>query len=263
MLKDLSICFVQSNLVWENVDANLQYLDGLLKTISKPIDLIVLPEMFSTGFSMNPSKFANEQHNIACIQQMKKWAVAFQSVVCGSIMFAEDGNFYNRFLWISPDGSNQHYDKAHLFRMGEENKHYTRGNKQFLVELKNWKLACFVCYDLRFPVWLRRTKEFNYDAMLFVANWPARRNLHWQTLTRARAIENQSYVIAVNRIGMDGNQIEHIGNSAVFEPNGNYIVDAASDEGLFYAELSAQDLIQYRTQFPVEMDADSFQLNFK
>jgi len=262
MLNDLSICFVQTDLVWENVDANLKHFDALLKTISKPTDVIVLPEMFSTGFSMNPSKFANEQHNQQCIQQMINWAARHQSVVCGSIMFAEDGNFYNRFLWVKPDASIQHYDKAHLFRMGEENKHYTRGKKQFLVELKNWKLACFVCYDLRFPVWLRSTKEFNYDAMLFVANWPAKRNLHWQILTRARAIENQSYVVAVNRIGMDGNQVEHLGNSAVFEPNGAYLVDAESKNGLFYAILSAQNLTQYRTAFPVELDADSFQLNF-
>jgi omega-amidase len=263
MLADLSICMVQTDLVWENPEANLKHFDELLSKIDKPVDLIVLPEMFSTGFSMKPSLFANEQHNQLCIQQMKNWAARHQSVVCGSIMYAETGNYYNRFLWVKSDGVIQHYNKAHLFRMGEENSHYAKGDKQVLFELKNWKFACFVCYDLRFPVWLRRTPNFNFDAMLFVANWPARRNLHWQTLTRARAIENQSYVIAVNRIGMDGNQVEHLGNSAVFEPTGSILVDAESKNDLFYAELSSQNLTQYRTQFPVELDADSFELNFK
>jgi omega-amidase len=259
MLSDLSICLVQTELFWEDMAANLKHFDGLLQSISKPVDLIVLPEMFTTGFSMKPFEFANEESNAACIQQMKIWAKRHKAVVCGSMMYASNNSFFNRFLWVSPDESFHFYDKAHLFRMGEENNHYQKGNQQLLVELKGWKLACFVCYDLRFPVWMRRTPNYDYDAIVLVANWPAVRNMQWQLLTRARAIENQSYVIAVNRLGMDANQINHIGNSAVIEPTGDCLLDAASAPGLFFGTLSVNALQQYRQRFPVALDADVFE----
>ncbi len=259
MLPDLSICLVQTDLFWEDIAANLNHFDKLLQGISKSVDLIVLPEMFTTGFSMKPSEYANEESNEASIHQMKIWANRHQAVVCGSMMYASNNCFYNRFFWVSPNQEVHFYDKAHLFRMGEENNHYQKGNQQLLVQLKGWKLACFVCYDLRFPVWMRRTSEFDYDAIVLVANWPAVRNLHWQMLSRARAIENQSYLIAVNRLGMDANQINHIGNSAIIEPTGDYILDAASENGLFYASISAHSLHQYRQRFPVALDADVFE----
>lgn len=262
MLSDLSICLVQTHLIWEDITANLRHIDLQLQSISKPIDLIVLPEMFSTGFSMQPELFATEKNNETCINQMLLWAKKYNSVVCGSIMYAEEGHYYNRLLWVSQEGQIHHYNKAHLFRMGQEQQHYKKGNQQQLFELKGWKFAAFVCYDLRFPVWIRRSNAFNYDAMIFVANWPAKRNLHWQLLTRARAIENQSYVVAVNRTGFDANQIEHIGNSAVIEPDGTYALEVGSQNGLFYTQLSANALQQYRNSFPVAIDADSFQIKF-
>lgn len=259
MQPDLSICLVQTSLYWEDIAANLNHFDGQLQSIQHQVDLIVLPEMFSTGFSMHPEFLASELSNETCLLQMKKWAQKYQAVICGSIMYAVDQQYFNRFLWVTPAGEVQFYDKAHLFRMGEENKHYQRGSKQLIVSLKGWKLACFVCYDLRFPVWMRRTPVFDYDAMIVVANWPAIRNQHWQTLTRARAIENQSYVVSVNRIGTDENLIEHSGNSAVIEPNGNYLLDAGTQGGLFFAKLSAKEMQTYRARFPVALDADEFE----
>ncbi len=237
----LNVTLLQQDLFWENSEANLSKFSLLLKSFGKKTDILVLPEMFSTGFSM------------------KTWAQKANAAVCGSLMIAENGHYFNRFIWVEPDGNLRYYNKAHLFRMGEEQLHYTRGKERIIIDYKGWKIAPFVCYDLRFPVWMRRTPDYNYDMILLVANWPERRSLHWNTLLAARAIENQSYVIAVNRVGADGNGVNHAGDSQVIKPNGELSwKETGGRETMQAVDLHLDEVRQYRKSFPVDMDADKF-----
>lgn len=257
-MADLKVCLLQQDLVWEDISANSLVFDQLIQSITTQPDIIVLPEMFSTGFSMNPEKLALGMDQ-PLITKMKEWAATKNAAVCGSMMIKEKTSFLNRFIWIEPDGKCLYYDKKHLFRMGEENQHYTPGSERLLIHFRNWKIAPFICYDLRFPVWIRRTAIFNYDCLIFVANWPTRRTEHWKLLGRARAIENQAYLVAVNRIGIDAYQIPYSGDSQVLSPLGEVLFHNNNEACVETILLKKDVLEQYRKDFPAFEDADQFE----
>ena len=256
-MQDLKITTVQAELKWQDKSANLLHFDNLLKDIAS--DVIVLPEMFATGFSMdaenNFSEMDGPEH-----EWMKKTAARIDSVICGSLIIKEDDNFFNRFLWVTPEGQTEFYDKRHLFRMADEHHSYSAGEQNKIVELKGWKLCLQVCYDLRFPVW-SRNKDLAYDIVLYVANWPERRSHAWKSLLRARAIENLAYCVGVNRVGKDGNDISYSGDSAILDFLGHEITNIpAHKERIESTVLNYQKLADYREKFPAWKDADNFQL---
>jgi predicted amidohydrolase len=254
----MKIATLQYNIVWEDTSANLQRLSGLLDQLPSDVDILVLPEMFNTGFSMNVNQIALTAGGEA-LDWMKKTARERQSVVVGSIPVAVQNDIFNRLYWVQPDGKVMHYDKRHLFRMAEEHHHYTAGEKQVVVEYKEFRFMLQVCYDLRFPVWSRNTPELAYDTIIYVANWPAARSEAWYSLLKARAIENLSYVVGVNRVGEDGNEIPYDGKSAVFDYKGTAIdshVDG--EEGFSIQMLDLEALKAFRRKFPAQMDADHF-----
>ncbi|MGB4776445.1 MAG: amidohydrolase [Daejeonella sp.] len=260
-MNTLKITTFQSYLFWENIDKNLQNLGLRLSSIREKTDLIVLPEMFSTGFSMNTEKLAEEM-NGKTMQWMHEQAKKYDSVITGSLIIKEDGNNYNRLIWMRPDGTFEQYDKRHLFSLGDEDKHYTAGTKKLFVQLNGWKILPAICYDLRFPVWLRN-KNAEYDMLLLVASWPERRSLHWRTLIPARAIENQSYVVAVNRVGHDGNEVYHSGDSMCIDPNGNVVYYKPNDEDLYTFTINKEEVTKARRAFPFLKNTDEFKLNLK
>lgn len=254
----LKITTFQAYLFWENIDKNLQNLALRLSGIREKTDLIILPEMFSTGFSMNTTALAEEM-NGKTMTWMLKQAERFESVITGSLIIKEKGKFYNRLIWMRPDGTYEKYDKRHLFAMARENEFYTAGTEKLIVDLNGWKICPIICYDLRFPVWLRNT-EPEYDLLLLVANWPERRALHWRTLIPARAVENQAYVVAVNRVGHDGNEIYHSGDSMCIDPNGKTVYYKPNDEDLYTFSISNDEVIKARQSFPFLKDADKFKI---
>lgn len=261
-MKTLKVTTFQAYLFWENIQKNLQNLALRLTSIREKTDLIVLPEMFSTGFSMNVEKLAEEMAGFT-MQWMHQQAKKFGCVLTGSIIIKEEGKYYNRLIWMRPDGSYEYYDKRHLFGFAKEDQHYTAGSKKLFVELNGWKICPMICYDLRFPVWLRNKKGEEYDMLLIVANWPESRSLHWRSLVPARAIENQAFVVAVNRVGHDGNEIFHSGDSMCIDPNGKVVYYKPNDEDLYTFSINKDDLINSRKSFPFLKDADSFKLNTK
>ena len=202
-MDDLRITTIQTHLYWEDIDQNLVHFEEKLNALTEQTDIIVLPEMFTTGFTMNPKVLA-ESHGDKGLQWMQRKSKEKNCVLVGSISVKDGEKFYNRLYWVMPDGSYQSYDKRHLFQMGKEDVHYTAGSKKFVVEYKGWKICPLICYDLRFPVWSRNTKENTYDVLVYVANWPEVRSYPWKQLLIARAIENQAYVVGVNRIGQIG-----------------------------------------------------------
>ena len=231
-------------------------------------DLIVLPETFTTGFSMNP-KFA-ENMNGTAVEWMKKTAQEKNCVLCGSLMIKEEGNFYNRLVWMPPNGDFLTYDKRHLFCISDEPKFFTAGTERLIVELNGWKICPLICYDLRFPVWARNVVGENthhsepaYDVLLYVANWPERRNVAWKTLLPARAVENQAYVIGVNRVGVDEKNISHSGDSMVIDALGKTLYHKENEEDVFMIDLNYDELKTVREQLPFLNDADDFALNPK
>ncbi|MEO6168071.1 MAG: amidohydrolase [Chitinophagales bacterium] len=257
MTPDLHITFIQTALHWENPVANLAMFSEKIFSVQEPADLFLLPEMFSTGFSMQPEQFADTMDGIA-VQWMKQTANIKNAVICGSVMMKEHDKYYNRLIWMRPDGSCECYDKRHLFGLGEEHEHYTAGNKKLIVELKGWKILPLICYDLRFPVWSRNAEA--YDILFYVANWPERRIQAWKTLLEARAIENQCYVIGVNRVGNDGNDIYHSGESSLIDPKGEVLIRESHHEQTYTFSLSYHHLNQIRETLPFLKDRDAFEL---
>lgn len=255
----LKITTFQAYLFWENIDKNLQNLALRLSSIREKTDLIVLPEMFSTGFSMSPAGLAEEMDG-KTMKWMNEQAQKFDCVVTGSLIISEDGKFFNRLIWMRPDGSYDYYDKRHLFSLAGEDNFYTAGTRKLIVELNGWKICPMICYDLRFPVWQRNTGE-HYDMLLLVANWPEKRSLHWRTLIPARAVENQAYVVAVNRVGHDGNEIYHSGDSMCIDPNGKVVYYKPNDEDLYTFSINLEEVGKARTSHPFLNDSDSFTLN--
>jgi len=218
--KNLKITIIQSELHWENAEANRAMFSEKIQNIEGETDLIILPEMFTTGFSMNAEKLA-EPNNGETLRWMIQEAQKNNCAITGSIIISEENNYYNRLFFVFPDGSFQKYDKKHTFTLAKENQTYSAGNERLIVEYKGWKICPLVCYDLRFPVWARNTED--YDVLMYVANWPKVRTLAWDTLLRARAIENMAYCIGVNRIGFDGNEHEYVGHSAIYDVLGKQI----------------------------------------
>lgn len=259
-MNDLKITILQSDLHWENKEKNLQMFSDKLNSISEPSDLIVLPEMFTTGFSMRPELFA-ETMNGNTLAWMKVKAAEKNCAITGSFICHEEGKYLNRLVWMCPDGSYSVYDKRHLFRMGGEDSHYGAGQKKLIVEWKGWKICPLICYDLRFPVWARNTHDEQYDLLIYVANWPERRSYPWKSLLVARAIENQCYVAGVNRVGNDGQDIYHTGDSVVLNFKGEPISKIHSGkESIEAITLSYSELAEFRKQFPVMLDADKFEI---
>jgi predicted amidohydrolase len=218
-------------------------------------EVVVLPEMFATGFSMKPELMA-ETMNGSSVAWMKRMAAQYRCIITGSLMIEEEGKYYNRLVWMQPDGICGHYDKRHLFAFAGEDQHYTNGSKRFIASVKGWKICLMVCYDLRFPVWLRNQNE-EYDVLIVVANWPERRSLAWRTLLQARAIENQSYTVGVNRVG-DDIHVHYNGDSSVFAPLGETIWQQSNDACVHTVTLNKEALQQVRNDLPFLKDADRF-----
>lgn len=256
---DLRITIIQTSLHWQDARANRQMFSDKLTATQPATDLIVLPEMFTTGFSMDAAGLAEAAEG-PTLQWMEKEAARYNAVLTGSVMVHENGQYYNRLYWVRPDGSYEHYDKRHLFRMAKEHHTYTAGKAKLLVELKGWNICPLVCYDLRFPVWSRNAGQA-YDLLLYVANWPKPRANAWSMLLQARAIENLSYVVGVNRTGTDGNGHSYTGDSAIIHPKGHHLLNTSEAEGVHTITLSKQELTEFREAFPAHLDADDFTLN--
>jgi omega-amidase len=257
-MNNLSVALVQTDIVWENIDENLEFYTKKILSIKNDVDLIVLPEMFTTGFSMKPESLAETMSDKG-VNWMQEMSEKANANICGSLIIEEYGKYINRFLNCSPDGNISYYDKRHLFRMGNEHEHYIAGNKRLIYKIGDWRIHALVCYDLRFPVWSRNKNE--YDVLIYVANWPESRREVWKKLLMARAIENQCFVIGVNRIGKDGTGITYSGDSMLIDPRGNVTVKAKDyNEEIIYSELSLSELIDFRNKFPVMLDADDFEI---
>lgn len=254
----LKVTVIQPDIIWENKEANYKQYEMFLSLIKEKKEIVVLPEMFNTGFSMQPEKFAEKMDGEA-VQWMQKMAVAHKCILTGSVMIEENGNYYNRLIWMLPNGQSYHYDKRHLFAYAKEDEHYTAGDKRLIVSVNGWKICLMVCYDLRFPVWMRNQNE-EYDVLIFVANWPERRSYAWSSLLRARAIENMSYVIGVNRVGDDGNGIHYNGCSAVIDPLGETLWENKEQAVAQSIVLDKTELTEKRNHFPFLKDADRFLL---
>lgn len=263
--KDLTVSLVQTSLYWEDAAANLSMLEKKIAAIQQT-EVVILPEMFSTGFSMQPEKLA-ETMTGSSVRWMKRQAAKKNIILCGSLMIEENGSYYNRLLWVLPNGQTGCYDKRHLFAFGKEHQHYTGGDKRLIARVNGWKICLNICYDLRFPVWCRQSKHPRqadpspeYDALICIANWPQQRSVAWKALLQARAIENQAYAIGVNRVGSDGNGISYDGHSAVIDPLGEArYCKSGREEVLTHTLLSAR-LKETRTRFPFLEDGDAFLL---
>lgn len=257
-MEPIKITVFQAYLFWENVEKNLQNLGLRLSALKEKTDLILLPEMFNTGFTMNVAKCAERMDGVT-MHWLFETSKKFDCVVAGTLIIEEGGKYYNRFIWMSPDGSYVHYDKRHLFSMAKEETVFTPGNSRIMLQLKGWKICPMVCYDLRFPVW-SRNQEDGYDLLVYTASWPDKRSAHWRALIPARAIENQAFVIGVNRVGHDGNEVYYSGGSMCISPLGDVVYYKPEDEDLYTFTLHPKDMEKARGQFPFLKDGDRFNL---
>ena len=285
-MPSLTVTIIQSNLIWENKKANLDVLAQKIESIQEKTEVVILPEMFSTGFSMKPELLA-ETMSGETINWMKKIAFSKKVILTGSVIIkgpptnAQDKvapspseraggeAYFNRLIWMLPNGEYGVYDKRHLFAYADEHKHYSAGNKRLIAQVKGWKINLQVCYDLRFPVWARQSppppgeegRGLEYDLLIYVANWPERRSTAWKTLLQARAIENQCYVVGVNRVGDDGNNIYYSGDSMIIDPLGEILYHKENDEDVFTYILQKEKLNEVRQKFPFWRDADTFNIS--
>ncbi|HQE35101.1 MAG TPA: amidohydrolase [Flavobacterium alvei] len=253
----MKIALIQSTLFWENPQANRNHFEEEINALTEKVDLIVLPEMFSTGFTMNP-KAVFETMESETILWMQSLAKAKNCAITGSLVIKENDNFYNRLLFVFPSGEIQTYDKRHLFTLAGEDKVYTAGEEKLIVDYLGWKICPLVCYDLRFPVFARNVEE--YDVLLYVANWPKVRIQAWDILLKARSVENMCYTIGVNRVGLDNNNFEHDGHSQVVDFMGNYVLEPQENEGVFVIELNKEKLLEARNRLGFLNDKDFFDL---
>lgn len=263
-MEPLHLLALQVDPAWENAAQNRTHIADLLATQPmSTVDLLVLPEMFSTGFSMDAARLAEPTQG-PTFQWMHELAQKYNLTLCGSLIIQEETSFFNRMLWVDPEGLRSVYDKRHLFAMGKEDRVYTAGTEQPIVTVKGWKLLPQICYDLRFPVWSRNQVDqegnWRYDAAIYIASWPQKRVHHWEALLRARAIENQAFVIGVNRVGTDGNGIPYSGSSAVIHPGGEVLAEARGGEAFLHVSLSPEELAFNHRAFPFWKDADDFSL---
>jgi predicted amidohydrolase len=254
------VTIVQQPLVWQDAAANRAHFDSILRPLAGSTDLVILPEMFTTGFTMKPRQFAEGPDG-----ETRAWllnqARTLDAAVGGSVAVHDEGRHFNRFMLALPGGPTYWYDKRHLFRMGGEHRHYDGGDHALIVEWRGFRLCPLVCYDLRFPVWSRRRPQLDYDLVIYAANWPAARRYAWQTLLRARAIENQAYVAGVNRVGEDGNGIAHVGDSVVLDFTGQPLVEIGDRPQAVTVPLDLEALRAWRDKFPAHLDADAFILD--
>jgi omega-amidase len=257
-MQDLKISLIQSPLHWESPDANMAMFEEKIWKIREQTDIIILPEMFTTGFTMHARELAEPMNYKAC-KWMKQQAAQTKAVVTGSVIIKENGKYFNRLLWVEPDGQFFHYDKRHLFRMAEEDKTFFAGNKKLIREVKGWKIFPLICYDLRFPVWSRNVGN-EYDLLIYVANWPQARSTAWKTLLKARAIENLSYCVGLNRVGEDAKGISYSGDSQLINYKGEELFNAADEECIHTISLNYDELKAFREKFPADLDADKFEI---
>lgn len=253
-MKNLKVAAFQYDIAWENPTENFSIIEEEIKSMDSAIDLLVLPEMFSTGFTMNVEKCADK--NGLTLQWMQETAERNKIALYASIIAEENQNYYNRGIFAHPDGSFHQYDKRHLFGMGEEDNYYSRGLSQTIVSYKGWKIFLSICYDLRFPTWLRNSAD--YDLILNIANWPAVRTYAWRQLLIARAIENQAYVIGVNRIGIDGNKLKYTGNSMILDYRGQVQDERAEKMTLLTHSLNPSIMYEFRESHPFLKDMDNY-----
>jgi len=252
----LTTLLVQCRLAWKDPAENRAHLEQRLRAFDRPFDLAVFPETFTTGFLGDPD-LPTEGMDGPTVAWLRALAAEYDSALAGSAVIVEGGQLFNRFLLVTPDGEVQHYDKRHLFGYGGENERYVAGRKREVLRLGDWRICPQICYDLRFPVWCRNRDD--YDLMLLVANWPGSRIHHWKALLHARAIENQSWVIGLNRVGKDGFGNDYPGNSQVYDPAGVLVEDLQSEETNCLVELSLERVAETRTKFPFQADADRFE----
>lgn len=259
----MKVTLIQTDLHWEDPKKNREHFARLIRSVKEKTDLIVLPEMFTTGFSMQPEKIAEDSQG-ETLSWLTELAREKNSVITGSVAVKEKGAYYNRLFWVGPAGNVEQYDKRHLFRLAKEDEHYTPGRDKIHPQIGDWTICPLICYDLRFPVWSRnvfKEGKWRYDVLIYVANWPEVRNHVWKSLLVARAIENQCYVIGVNRIGKDGNGYPHSGDSVVLNPRGEIISQPkANQEHIETIELDKSYLDDFIRAFPVGLDADAFKL---
>ena len=276
-MSTLTITIIQSNLHWEDKPRNLKMLEEKINSIKEKTEVVVLPEMFSTGFSMQPKLLA-EKMDGESVSWMKKIAALKKIIITGSLIIEDEGNYYNRLIWMLPNGQFGYYDKRHLFAYAGEDDEYTAGSRRLIASVKGWKINLMVCYDLRFPVWARQTPppspqtsppsplssrrgaggEVEFDILIYVANWPERRIHAWKTLLQARAIENQCYVVGANRVGKDGKDIYYSGDSMVVDAMGEILYTKTHEEDIFTITLQKDKLEEIRTKLPFLKDADDF-----
>jgi predicted amidohydrolase len=255
---DLTIALVQTDIFWEDIDANLHALSRKLEGLKEEVDAVLLPELFTTGFTMRSRELAEEMGGKS-ISWMRNTADKYGCAIAGSLIIRQDRHYFNRFIWMEPGGKISTYDKRHLFSISGEDEHYARGDSATFLEMNSFRIMPLVCYDLRFPVWSRNTGT--YDLLLYVANWPAVRRDVWISLLKARAIENQAFVIGVNRVGTDGMGIDYAGDSLAYDTKGRVIGSlAVREEGIAIIRMSKEELTAFRQKFPVWKDADRFEI---
>jgi len=255
-MQNLRVTLIQSNLHWENPDANRTMFSEKIKQVEGQTDLIILPEMFTTGFSMNASQLA-EPMDGTTMQWLAQQANSVNAVVTGSFIATENGQYFNRLIWMQPDGTFFIYDKKHLFTLAKEHQTYSAGTQRLIIELNGWKICPLICYDLRFPVWSRNTED--YDLLIYTASWPVMRTEAWKSLLVGRAIENQSYTIGVNRVGVDGGGFEYSGDSSVIDYAGKRIYCTSNMEDIFTATLNFEKQKSFRAKLNFLADKDDFQ----
>lgn len=253
----MNVALIQTDIIWENPIENRKFLEEKIEAITEHVHLIILPEMFTSGFTMQPS-FVAETMQGETISWLKNIAQTRNCAITGSFVISENGNFYNRMVFVFPNGTIQYYNKKHLFTLAGEDKVYTSGTEKVIVNYNDWKICLQVCYDLRFPVFSRNTE--NYDLLIYVASWPKPRISSWDILLKARAVENLSYVIGVNRIGTDSNNLEYVGHSQLIDALGNEIISPSEKEGIFGATLDKNTLLETRNKLNFLNDKDVFEL---
>jgi len=257
-MEELKVTCIQANLKWENRKENLALFDKFFFELKETSDLIILPEMFTSGFSMNSGALAENMDGYT-VEWMRSRAKKLNAAIVGSLIIADDGEFYNRLIWMNPEGTHHFYDKKYLFSLAKENENYSAGRERIIVEYKGWKICPLICYDLRFPEWSRNTEFF--DLLIYVANWPIPRSSHWSALLRARAIENQCYVIGVNRVGSDAAGNDYSGNSSIYNYDGVQIAEEVHKEAVISFKLIKTPLLQYREKLPFLEDQESLKPN--
>jgi omega-amidase len=256
----LRITTIQTDLIWQNKAANLEKIGSILRgPLRGKTDVVVLPEMFTTGFSMAPETLA-EPMTGATMAFLRQHSHSLDAAITGSFICEEDGEFYNRLVWMQPDGQFWTYDKRHLFSLANEQNHYTAGSKRLQIEWRGWTICPMICYDLRFPVWSRNTGPDFYDVLIYVANWPERRRQPWQSLLVARAIENQTFVVGVNRVGADGNGVLHAGDTTIVDFSGEKLFQRSYTEGSETTTILKSDLMNFRKKFTFLADQDGFEI---